>query len=147
MIVSLSAAFHDRLHLLSSFTTCFKNRTECVFLKRKQNNIIGKKSEENRVRKTGMLATFHNKGRHSLSPCCSLQVAASFAGASHNSQDVEEDVDDVSVKVEGSKNVLLWTQGQLLVAQEKLSVNRQKLQKTNKDGISKVFYTKDIHIP
>lgn len=83
------------------------------------------------VRKKGTLATFDNTGRHSPSPCCSLQAAASFTGASHNSQDVEEDVDDVSVKVEGCKNVLLWTQGQLLVAQEKLSVDSQKLQTTN----------------
>lgn len=74
-----------------------------------------------------MLATFHNKGRYSLSPSYSLQGAASFTGASHNSQDVEENVDDVRVEVEGSKNVLLWTQSQLLVAQEKLSVHSQKL--------------------
>ncbi|TNN61429.1 hypothetical protein EYF80_028308 [Liparis tanakae] len=55
--------------------------------------------------------------------------AALFTGASHKSQDVEENVDDVSVEVEGSKNVLLWTQRQLLVAQEKLSVHSQKLQR------------------
>lgn len=73
-----------------------------------------------------MLATFHNKGRSSLSPSCYLEGGASFTGASHDSQDVEEYVDDVSVEVESSKNVLLWTQGQLLVAQEKLSVHGQK---------------------
>lgn len=54
--------------------------------------------------------------------------AASFTGASYNSQDVKEYVDDVSVEVEGSENVFLGTQGQLLVSQEKLSVHSQKLQ-------------------
>lgn len=52
--------------------------------------------------------------------------AASFAGAADNSQDVEENVDDISVEVEGSENVLLRTQRQFLVAQEKLSVHSQK---------------------
>lgn len=53
--------------------------------------------------------------------------AASVAGASHNSQDVEENVDDVSVEVEGGKDVLLRAQRKLLVAQEELSVDGQKL--------------------
>lgn len=75
----------------------------------------------------GILATFHNKGRRSPSPSCSPQGAASLAGASHDRQDVEENVDDVSVEVECGKNVFLWTQGQLLVSQEKLSINSQKL--------------------
>lgn len=86
-----------------------------------------------------MLKTFHNKGRHSLSPSCCLWGAALFAGASHNSQDVEENVDDVSVEVEGGKNVLLWTQGQLLVAQEKLSVHSQKLQRRKKKASISYF--------
>lgn len=108
----------------------------CVCVWKEQNCIMeNSKGKVDRVRKKGMLATFHYRGRHFLSLCCSLQVVALFTGTSHNSQDVEEDVDDVSVKVEGSKYVLLWTQGQLLVAQEKLSVDSQKLQKTNKDGI------------
>ena len=79
-----------------------------------------------------MLKTFHNNGEvlsGSLLLFFFFKGAASFTGASHDSQDVEEDVDDVSVEVEGSKDVLLWTQGQLLVAQEKLSVNSQKLQR------------------
>lgn len=75
----------------------------------------------------GTLATFHNKGRCSPLPSCSPDGAASLARASHNRQNVEEYIDDVSVEVEGSENVFLWTQGQLLVAQEKLSVNSQKL--------------------
>lgn len=65
------------------------------------------------------------KRRHPFPPF----LAASIAGASHNSQDVEENVDDVGVEVEGSKDVLLWAQRELLVAQEKLSVNSQKLQR------------------
>lgn len=89
----------------------------------------------------GVLATFHNKERQSPFPSCCLQGAASFAGAPHDSQDVQENVDDVSVEVKGSKNVLLWTQGQLLVAQEKLSVNSQKLQTTKMALIfSRGFY-------
>lgn len=52
-----------------------------------------------------------------------VEDAALFTGPSHNSQDVEENIDDVGVEVEGGKNVLLWTQGQLLVAQEKLCVH------------------------
>lgn len=76
-----------------------------------------------------MLATLHNKGRHSLSPFRCPQNAALFAGTSHDGQDVQENVDDVSVEVEGGKNVLLWTQGQLLIAQKKLSVHGQKLQR------------------
>lgn len=79
-----------------------------------------------------MLAIFLNKGKHSLSPSCSLLRSGSFTGAAHDSQDVKENVDDVGVEVEGSKNVLLWTQGQLLVAQKKLSVHSQKLQRRKK---------------
>lgn len=69
-------------------------------------------------------------------------LAASIAGASHNSQDVEENVDDVGVEVEGGKDVLLWAQRELLVAQEKLSVDGQKLQrgKPHKDGVQMSFY-------
>lgn len=51
----------------------------------------------------------------------------SIAGASHNSQDVEENVDDVCVEVEGGEDVLLGAQRQLLVAQEKLGVHSQEL--------------------
>lgn len=39
-----------------------------------------------------------------------FHLIISFTGTSHNSQDVEEDVDDVSVEVECGKNVFLWTQ-------------------------------------
>lgn len=66
------------------------------------------------------------------SPSHSLEVVPLFPGASHNRQDVDENLDDVSVQVEGSKNVFLWTQGQVLVAQEKLGVNSQKLQMKKK---------------
>lgn len=51
-----------------------------------------------------------------------------FSGASHNRQDVDENLYDVSVEVEGRKNVFFWTQGQVLVSQEKLGVHSQKLQ-------------------
>lgn len=91
-----------------------------------------------------MLAMCHNEGRPSPSPFCFLCGAALFAGASHNGQDVEENVDDVSVEVEGSKNILLWTQSQLLVAQEELSVHSQKLQRRNKDGIS--YFKRHPHL-
>lgn len=93
------------------------------------------KEKVNRVRKKQHASNISQYREALISPCCSLQVADLFTGTSHNSQDVEEDVDDVSVKVEGSKNVLFRTEGQLLVAQEKLGVDSQKLQKTNKDGI------------
>lgn len=75
------------------------------------------------------LATSCNEETTSISPFFCFFLAASIAGASHNSQDVEENVDDVGVEVEGSEDVLLWAQRELLVAQEKLSVNGQKLQR------------------
>lgn len=40
----------------------------------------------------------------------------SVPGVSHEGQEIEEDVDDVSVEVQRSKDVLLWAQCQLLVA-------------------------------
>lgn len=40
----------------------------------------------------------------------------SVPGVSHDGQEIEEDVDDVSVEVQRSKDVLLWAQCQLLVA-------------------------------
>lgn len=52
----------------------------------------------------------------------------SLAGTAYDSQDVEENVDDVGVEVESGKDVLLWTQSQLLVAQEELGVHGQELQ-------------------
>lgn len=72
-------------------------------------------------------------------PACT----ASITGAPHNSQDVEEDVDDVGVEVKGSKNVLLWTQGQFLVAQEKLSVHSQKLHRWRRMPL---VISKDLYI-
>lgn len=71
-------------------------------------------------------ATSCNEEATSIPPPFS---AALVAGASHDRQDVEENVDDVSVEVEGSKDVLLRAQRKLLVAQEELSVNCQKLQR------------------
>lgn len=50
----------------------------------------------------------------------------SLAGTAYDSQDVEENVDDVGVEVESGKDVLLWTQSQLLVAQEELGVHGQE---------------------
>lgn len=73
-------------------------------------------------------------------------LAASIAGASHNSQDVEENVDDVGVEVEGSKDVLLWAQRQLLVAQEKLSVNGQKLQRRGVFFFNEFLQLHDNHL-
>lgn len=87
----------------------------------------------------GILATFQNKGRRSPSPSCSPLGAASLAGASHDCQDVEENVDDVSVEVKCSKNVFLWTQGQLLVSQEKLSINSQKLHRQKMELVHFVY--------
>lgn len=66
-----------------------------------------------------------------LSSC--LKAAPLFSGASHNRQDVDENLDDVSVEVEGCKNVFFRTQGQVLVSQEKLGVNSQKLQVKNQE--------------
>lgn len=40
----------------------------------------------------------------------------SLPGAAHDGQEIDEDVDDVSVEVQRSKDVLLWAQCQLLVA-------------------------------
>lgn len=44
------------------------------------------------------------------------QGEPSLPGAAHDSQDVHEDVDDVSIEVQSSKYVLFWAEGQLLVA-------------------------------
>lgn len=54
--------------------------------------------------------------------------AASRAEFSNNPQDEKEDVYDVEVEVEDCKDVILWTQWQLLVAQEHLSVESQPLE-------------------
>lgn len=59
-------------------------------------------------------------------PPVQVEGVASFTGAPHNSEDVEENVDDVSVEVEGSKNVFLWTQSQFFVAQEELGIYGQE---------------------
>lgn len=40
----------------------------------------------------------------------------SLPGAAHNGQEINEDVDDVSVEVQSSEDVLFWAQCQLLVA-------------------------------
>lgn len=52
--------------------------------------------------------------------------APSIPGATHNGQDVKEDVDDVGVEVKSCIDILLWANGQLLVAQEKLGVHSQE---------------------
>lgn len=59
---------------------------------------------------------------------CREQRAPSLTAATHDGQDVQEDVDDVSVEAKGSEDVLLWTQSQLLVAQEELGIHSQELQ-------------------
>lgn len=57
-----------------------------------------------------------------------LHACALVAAPADDLQDVEEDVDDVQVKVQRSEHVLLGTQRQLLVPQEQLRVHGQKLQ-------------------
>lgn len=52
----------------------------------------------------------------------------SVAASADDLQDVQEDVDDVQVKVQRSEHVLLGTQGQFLVPQQQLRVHGQKLQ-------------------
>lgn len=67
-----------------------------------------------------------------------LHLAASIAGVSNNPQDEEEDVQDVKVEMEDCKDVIIWTQWQLLVAQEHLSVDSQPLERkrVNSSGSS-----------
>lgn len=86
------------------------------------------KGEEKLKReKLWVLVGFNEMGKVFPSPSCSsVEGATSFTGASHNSEDVEENIDDVSVEVEGSKYVFLWTQSQLLVAQKELGINSQE---------------------
>lgn len=105
--------FHIRLHSLC------KEKNVCVL---QEPDSDGKRwgQAKGRGKRTGKWAE-----RTSIFPVS----AASVAGTSHNSQDVEENVDDVGVEVEGGKDVLLRAQRQLLVAQEELSVNSQKLQR------------------
>lgn len=52
-------------------------------------------------------------------------------GTANDGQDVQEDVDNVRVEVEGRKDVLLLADGQLLVPQDQLCVHRQELQQRN----------------
>lgn len=54
-------------------------------------------------------------------------VGRSLLGAADDGQEVEEDVDDVSVEGEGSEDVFLGTQRQLLVPQHQLCVHGQEL--------------------
>lgn len=49
-------------------------------------------------------------------------------GTANDGQDVQEDVDNVRVEVEGRKDVLLLADSQLLVPQDQLCVHRQELQ-------------------
>lgn len=51
-----------------------------------------------------------------------------FLGTANDGQDVQEDVDNVRVEVEGRKDILLLADGQLLVPQDQLCVHRQELQ-------------------
>lgn len=66
-----------------------------------------------------ILTCFYN--RISLS-CFSVPLCFT-----NNGKNIEKDVDDVCVQVQRSKDVLLWTQGQLLVAEQQLCVHRQEL--------------------
>lgn len=106
----------------------------------------GRRTERGKERHNGSrgtLASFHNKMRQSFSLSC-LKAAPLFPGASHNRQDIDENLDDISVEVEGSKDVFFWAQRQVLVAQEKLGVNSQKLQQKKRQEWAWHFY-KGIH--
>lgn len=59
--------------------------------------------------------------------CCSASSCFSNDG-----KNVEEDVDDVSVECESSKDIFLWTQGQLLVAKQQLRIHCQELRHRSK---------------
>lgn len=45
-----------------------------------------------------------------------ISISCSLPRAAHDGQEIDEDVDDVGVEVQSSKDVLLWAQCQLLVA-------------------------------
>lgn len=49
-------------------------------------------------------------------------------GTANDGQDVQEDVDNVRVEVEGRKDIFLLADGELLVPQDQLGVHRQELQ-------------------
>lgn len=101
----LSDAFHIRLHLFRRQTDGGQKKVVCVML---ESDSDDEKWGHTRGSDDKWLMKQHlaMKRRRPFP----FFPAASVAGASHNSQDVEENVDDVSVEVEGGKDVLLWAQ-------------------------------------
>lgn len=60
------------------------------------------------------------------------RMERSLLGFADDGQDVEEDVDDIGVEVEGGEDVFLRAERQLLVTQNHLRVHGQELREREK---------------
>lgn len=66
-------------------------------------------------------------------------------GTANDGENIQEDVDDVRVQIQGRKHIFFWAQGQLLVPQKQLGVHCQEL--VGKDTISIHYPIHSLCIP
>lgn len=62
-------------------------------------------------------------------------------GTANDGENIQEDVDDVRVQIQGRKHIFFWAQGQLLVPQEQLGVHCQELVGKDTVGILPLMHS------